>query len=78
MAMATIKVTMDAAVEDYVTLCRQYKQMGRLFARHAKALAKSKKSKKEVESSFAALLDQFQEMGEQLKLIGIGLKALRE
>lgn len=62
--------------EWFVGLCRQYDRMGCLMKLQARAISHPLFANSTIRDTAATILEQYQEMGEQLKLIGEGLDAV--
>lgn len=70
----------DAAREDvgtgFLNLCMQYEQMGRLLKLQSKILSHPLFSKSTAPAVMEKMLEQYYHMGQQLKVIGVGLDAI--
>ena len=62
--------------EDFLYLCKQYSAMGQLFKRHSKVISHTQFSKTPAPTILKRILEQYQEIGEQLKTMGANIDAL--
>ena len=66
-------LAMQNAKEHFLSLCAQYERMGQLLAMQGKALTHPQFAKTSVNTTQKSILQQFHEMGEEMKNIGASL-----
>lgn len=59
--------------DDFLHVCKQYEGMGNLIKLQSKTLSHPLFSKSTAPSVLARIIEQYQEIGEQLKTLGAGL-----
>jgi len=69
-------ITLAETKEGFMTLCKQYEHMGKLMTLLAKTLKHPIFAPSSAPAVFNRINQQYEETGEQLKEIGIGLDAL--
>jgi len=69
-------VTLVNTKEGFLTLCQQYARMGHLMKVLAKSIDHPTFSKTAAPYGLKRILDQYYEVGEQLKVVGMGLDDL--
>lgn len=69
-------VVLNTVKDSFLNLCRQYSLLGKLKKVHAQAISHPAFAKTDVRGSFERILEQYREIGEQLKVIGEGIDDL--
>lgn len=69
-------VSLESTKRGFLNLCKQYDRMGHLLALEAKAISHPLFSKTTAPEVLTRIVEQYHEVGEQLKIIGQGLDDL--
>ena len=67
---------LEATKDGFMIACKQYSRLGNLMVTHAKVVGHPAFKMSGATESFAGIIDQHAELGEQMKQIGEGLDSL--
>jgi len=73
---STQRLSLESTKRNWLLLCQQYAAMGQLLALMGKALSHPLFNKSMCPEVFNRILDQYQEIGEQMKVTGTDLDSI--